>query len=167
MTDLNLILAQAAADGGGSTLVFIFGTMLVFYFFIMRPQLKKQKEARKFRENIAKGDKVVTVGGIHGKVLDVNDKTAILQVAKGEIRVDLAGISSDGAADGEAAGAADGEAARGKQAVDLNKTANGPTYRTTPKKQRNPFRPRRSSTPWPMCNASIATRRGTTLRSVP
>ena len=50
MTDLNLILAQAAADGGGSTLVFIFGTMLVFYFFIMRPQLKKQKEARKFRE---------------------------------------------------------------------------------------------------------------------
>ena len=102
MTDLNLILAQAAADGGGSTLVFIFGTMLVFYFFIMRPQLKKQKEARKFRENIAKGDKVVTVGGIHGKVLDVNDKTAVLQVAKGEIRVDLAGISSDGAADGEA-----------------------------------------------------------------
>ena len=102
MTDLNLILAQAAADGGGSTLVFIFGTMLVFYFFIMRPQLKKQKEARKFRENIAKGHKVVTVGGIHGKVLDVNDKTAILQVAKGEIRVDLAGISSDGAADGEA-----------------------------------------------------------------
>mgnify|MGYP001158915459 FL=1 len=102
MTDLNLILAQAAADGGGSTLVFIFGTMLVFYVFIRRPQLKKQKEARKFRENIAKGDKVVTVGGIHGKVLDVNDKTATLQVAKGEIRVDLAGISSDGAADGEA-----------------------------------------------------------------
>jgi preprotein translocase subunit YajC len=42
------------------------------------------------------------VGGIHGKVLDVNDKTAILQVAKGEIRVDLAGISAEGAADGEA-----------------------------------------------------------------
>ena len=102
MTDLNLILAQAAADGGGSTLVFIFGTMLVFYFFIMRPQLKKQKEARKFRENIAKGDKVVTVGGIHGKVLDVNDKTAVLQVAKGAIRADRAGISSHGAADGEA-----------------------------------------------------------------
>jgi preprotein translocase subunit YajC len=102
MLDFNFILAQAAPAGGGSTLIFIFGTMLVFYFFIMRPQLKKQKEARKFRENIAKGDKVVTVGGIHGKVLDVNDKTAILQVAKGEIRVDLAGISSDGAADGEA-----------------------------------------------------------------
>ena len=45
MLHLNLILAQAAPAGGGSTLVFIIGTMLVFYFFIMRPQLKKQKES--------------------------------------------------------------------------------------------------------------------------
>ncbi len=102
MNPINLVLTQASPAGGGSTLVFIFGTMLVFYFFIMRPQLKKQKEARKFRENIAKGDKVVTVGGIHGKVLDVNEKTAILQVAKGEIRVDLGGISAEGVADAEA-----------------------------------------------------------------
>jgi len=102
MTIPSHILAQAAPAGGGSTLVFIIGTMLVFYFFIMRPQLKKQKEARKFRENIAKGDRVVTVGGIHGKVLDVNDKTVLLQVSKGELRVDLGGISPDGAADGEA-----------------------------------------------------------------
>ena len=72
----------------------------------MRPQIKKQKEARIFRENIAKGDRVVTVGGIHGKVLDVNDKTVLLQVSKGEIRVDLGGISADGAADGEALNAA-------------------------------------------------------------
>lgn len=108
MQDLNLILSQAAPAGGGSTLVFIVGTMLVFYFFIMRPQLKKQKEARKFRENIAKGDKVVTVGGIHGKVVDVNDKTVLLQVSKGEIRVDLAGISAEGTADGEAIQAARG-----------------------------------------------------------
>ena len=102
----HFILAQAAPAGGGSTLVFIVGTMLVFYFFIMRPQIKKQKEARIFRENIAKGDRVVTVGGIQGKVLDVNDKTVLLQVSKGEIRVDLGGISADGAADGEALNAA-------------------------------------------------------------
>ena len=102
MQALNLILAEAAPAGNASTLVFIVGTMLVFYFFIMRPQIKKQKEARKFRENIAKGDKVVTVGGIHGKVLDVNDKTVLLQVSKGEIRVDLTGISAEGTADGEA-----------------------------------------------------------------
>jgi len=106
MQELNLILSQASPAGGATPPVFIPGTILVFYFFIMRPQLKKQKEARKFRENIAKGDKVVTVGGIHGKVLDVNDKTVLLQVSKGEIRVDLAGISAGGAADGEAIQAA-------------------------------------------------------------
>lgn len=102
MPQLHFILTQAAPASGASSMVFIIGTMAVFYFFIMRPQMKKQKEARKFRENIAKGDRVVTVGGIHGKVLDVNDKTVLLQVSKGEIRVDLAGISAEGVADGEA-----------------------------------------------------------------
>ena len=101
MTPLH-IFAQSAAGGGTSTLVFIIGTMAVFYFFIMRPQIKKQKEVRTFRENIAKGDKVVTVGGIHGKVLDVNDKSVLLQVQKGELRVDINGISADGAASEEA-----------------------------------------------------------------
>ena len=95
---------QAAPAGGGSTLVFIVGTMLVFYFFIMRPQIKKQKEARKFRDNVAPGDEVVTVGGIHGEVMSVNhDKGyAELKVLKGEIRVDLAGISAEGGASQEA-----------------------------------------------------------------
>ena len=101
---LSHILAQAAPAGGGSTLVFIIGTMLVFYFFIMRPQIKKQKEARTFRDNVAPGDEVVTVGGIHGEVMSVNhDKGyAELKVLKGEIRVDLAGISAEGGASQEA-----------------------------------------------------------------
>lgn len=101
MTPLH-ILAQSAAGGGTSTLVFIIGTMAVFYFFIMRPQIQKQKETRKFRDNIAKGDRVVTVGGLHGTVLDVNDKTVLLRVEEGKIRVDLGGISSDGSANEEA-----------------------------------------------------------------
>ena len=92
-----LIIAQAAPAGGGSTLIFITATMVVFYLFFMRPQIKKQKEARKYRENLAKGDRVVTVGGIHGKVVDINEKTVLIQVSKGEIRVDLAGISPEGA----------------------------------------------------------------------
>jgi len=85
-------------------MVFILGTMLVFYFFIMRPQIKKQKEARTFRKNIVKGDEVVTVGGIHGRVLAVNhDKEyAELKVLDGKIRVDLAGLSADGGASQEA-----------------------------------------------------------------
>ena len=101
---LSLILSNAAPESGGATLVFIVGTMLVFYFFIMRPQIKKQKEARTFRDNVAPGDEVVTVGGIHGEVMSVNhDKGYVqLKVLKGELRVDLAGISSEGGASQEA-----------------------------------------------------------------
>lgn len=102
MTLISSILLQAGAAGGGSTLIFIVGTMAVFYFFIMRPQIKKQKETRNFRENIAKGDRVVTVGGIHGKVLEINDSTVLLQIDKGSMRVDIGGISADGAASEEA-----------------------------------------------------------------
>lgn len=54
--------------------------MVVFYFFMIRPQQKKAKEARKFRESIQKGMKVVTIGGVHGKVAEVNDKTVLLEV---------------------------------------------------------------------------------------
>lgn len=54
--------------------------MVVFYFFMIRPQQKKAKEARKFRESIQKGMKVVTIGGVHGKVAEVNEKTVLLEV---------------------------------------------------------------------------------------
>lgn len=54
--------------------------MVVFYFFMIRPQQKKAKDARKFRESIQKGTKVVTIGGLHGRVVEVNDKTVLLEV---------------------------------------------------------------------------------------
>ncbi|MCB0794477.1 MAG: preprotein translocase subunit YajC [Flavobacteriales bacterium] len=54
--------------------------MVVFYFFMIRPQQKKAKDAKKFRESIQKGAKVVTIGGIHGKVVEVSDKTVLLEV---------------------------------------------------------------------------------------
>jgi preprotein translocase subunit YajC len=56
-------------------------TMLfvVFYFFMIRPQQKKAKEAKKFRESLQKGSKVVTIGGLHGKVVEVNDKTVLIE----------------------------------------------------------------------------------------
>ena len=47
--------------------------LVVFYFFMIRPQQKKQKELKAFRENMKAGDKVVTIGGIHGKILEIND----------------------------------------------------------------------------------------------
>ncbi|MBK9075351.1 MAG: preprotein translocase subunit YajC [Flavobacteriales bacterium] len=54
--------------------------MVVFYFFMIRPQQKKAKDARKFRESIQKGTKVVTIGGLHGRVVEVSDKTVLLEV---------------------------------------------------------------------------------------
>ena len=52
--------------------------ILVFYLFFIRPQMRKSKEQKKFRESLKKGDKVVTIGGIHGKILEVKDNQVVL-----------------------------------------------------------------------------------------
>ena len=57
--------------------------VVVMYFFMIRPQVKKQKTEAKFRSEIQKGDKVITVGGIHAKVLEVNDDTLLIQADGG------------------------------------------------------------------------------------
>jgi preprotein translocase subunit YajC len=70
--------------------------IVVFYFFMIRPQMKRQKEVRKFRESLAKGDKVVTTGGIYGKIVEVKETVIILEIAKDvEIKVDKNGIIKD------------------------------------------------------------------------
>lgn len=70
--------------------------MVVFYFFMIRPQQKKAKDARKFRESIQKGMKVVTIGGVHGKVAEVNDKTVLLEVdANVKIRFEKSALAMD------------------------------------------------------------------------
>ncbi len=68
--------------------------LVVFYFFMIRPQMKKQKELKKFRENLSVGDKVVTIGGIHGKVLEVSESTILISVESGKMRVDKAAVSN-------------------------------------------------------------------------
>ncbi len=82
---LNYILLQdAAAQGGGlSSIIMIVTLIAIFYFFMIRPQSKKQKEMRKFREAMKEGDRVTTAGGIHGKVRKVNAEkgTILLEIA--------------------------------------------------------------------------------------
>ncbi|MEJ6617010.1 MAG: preprotein translocase subunit YajC [Crocinitomicaceae bacterium] len=68
--------------------------LVVFYFFMIRPQMKKQKELKKFREGMSVGDKVVTIGGIHGKILEVAESTIVISVETGKLRLDKAAISS-------------------------------------------------------------------------
>ncbi|PTN07777.1 preprotein translocase subunit YajC [Mangrovibacterium marinum] len=70
--------------------------IVVFYFFMIRPQMKKQKELRKFRESLAKGDKVVTTGGIYGKVADIKENYVLLQVDDNvKLRVDKSAVVKD------------------------------------------------------------------------
>lgn len=70
--------------------------IVVFYFFMIRPQMKRQKEVRQFRESLAKGDKVVTTGGIYGKIVEIKETVVILEIAKDvEIKVDKNGIIKD------------------------------------------------------------------------
>ncbi len=85
----NLIALDGAAGAGGMVnMLMIVGLIVVFYFFMIRPQQKKQKEIRKFREAIQKDDQVISAGGIYGKVKDIKDTYIILEVDKGfSIRV--------------------------------------------------------------------------------
>ena len=63
------------------------------YFFMLRPQMKRQKEAKKFRESLSKGDKIVTIGGVHGKIVEMNEKTVIISIEQGKMRVERSAIS--------------------------------------------------------------------------
>ena len=60
---------------------------------MIRPQMKKQKELKKFREALAKGDHIVTIGGIHGKILEVTDTTVLVQSDNTKLRFDKSAIS--------------------------------------------------------------------------
>ncbi|MEO5583927.1 MAG: preprotein translocase subunit YajC [Flavobacteriales bacterium] len=93
------IFLQAAAPGGGSgmsTIIMMVLLFVVFYFFMIRPQQKKAKDARKFRENLQKGARVVTIGGLHGKVVEVNDKTVLMEVSDGvKLRFEKSAVAMD------------------------------------------------------------------------
>lgn len=83
-------LQEAAAQGGGfSGIIMIVLLILVFWLFMIRPQQKKQKEIKKFREGLTKGDKIVTAGGIYGKITDINETSFVVEIAPGvKITVD-------------------------------------------------------------------------------
>ena len=93
------LFLQAAAGERPGLLMQLFPFILiivVFYFFMIRPQVKRQKELRKYRENLKKGDKVITTGGIYGKVAEVKESYVVIEIANNvNIKVDKAGIIMD------------------------------------------------------------------------
>jgi len=76
-----------------SSLIMLGLMVLVFWFFMIRPQMKKQKELKKFREALKKGDHIVSIGGIHGKILEVTDTTVLVQSDSTKLRLDKSAIS--------------------------------------------------------------------------
>jgi preprotein translocase subunit YajC len=79
----HFILCQAAASGSTSmytNILFIGGMFAVMYFFMIRPQQKKAKDQKKFMSEIGVGDKVITIGGLHGKIVEMTDLTITLEV---------------------------------------------------------------------------------------
>lgn len=74
--------------------VMIIMMLVVFYFFMILPQQKKQKALKAFRENMKQGDKVVTIGGVHGKILEINDTTVLISSEGTKIRFEKSAIAS-------------------------------------------------------------------------
>lgn len=104
MTHLAFLLLQTqparsgASQGGNMTMSFIMllAVFVVFYFFFIRPQMKKQKEATNFRNALKKGDKVVSNGGIYGRIIEVKDNYVMLDVGGDvKLKVDKSALMKD------------------------------------------------------------------------
>lgn len=77
-------------------LIMILMIVVIFYFFMMRPQMKKAKEERAFKDRVNKGDKIVTIGGVHGKVVEVNDTTFMIEIADNvRVKVEKSAVSAE------------------------------------------------------------------------
>lgn len=85
--------ADANAGAGMMNILMIVGLIAIFYFFMIRPQQKKQKELRKFRDSLVKGKKVISAGGIIGKIIEVADRYILLEIADGvRIKIDKGSV---------------------------------------------------------------------------
>jgi preprotein translocase subunit YajC len=92
------VLLMAPPQGSGQSPIMSFLPIIliivVFYFFMIRPQMKKAKDEKKFREELKKGDKVVTIGGIHGKIAEINDSTFIIEIEGGNrLKIERSAVS--------------------------------------------------------------------------
>ena len=90
------VILQAGGNQLYSTIIPMVLIMIVFYFFMIRPQVKKAKDHKKLVEDLKIGDKIVTTAGIHGKIVSANDTTFLIEVEGGtKIRFDKSAISLD------------------------------------------------------------------------
>ncbi len=92
---MQAIILQATGSGW-SSMIFMVAIIGIFYFFMIRPQQKKAKDQKKFVEEVKKGDLVVTIGGAHGRIAEVEDDTFIIEFERGaRIRFSKSSVSME------------------------------------------------------------------------
>ncbi len=89
------MLLQSLTDGTGiANILMIVGMVAVFYFFLLRPQQQRSKKQKTFLESLAREMKIVTTGGLHGKIIDVSEATVTVEIDKGvRIKLDKTAIA--------------------------------------------------------------------------
>jgi len=95
---LNIVLMAQPQEGQSPLMSFLplVLIVIVFYFFMIRPQMKRQKDLKKFREELKKGDKVVTTGGIYGKIVELQETTIIMEVeGQTRLKIDKVAVIKD------------------------------------------------------------------------
>jgi preprotein translocase subunit YajC len=93
---LIFLMPQSPDQSPVPSFVFLLLIIVVFYFFMIRPQMKRQKDLKTYREGLNKGDKIVTTGGIYGKVTDIKDQTVTVEISDNvRIKIDKNAILKD------------------------------------------------------------------------
>ena len=100
MIDFLTVILMAPPQGGKSSQTSFFLMMImifvVFYFFMIRPQMRKQKELKNFREALKKGDRIITTGGIYGKINNISDNIVTIDVGNNVlIKIDKSAVLKD------------------------------------------------------------------------
>ncbi len=102
MTNLLSILLMASQGGAGAqqngwySFLPLLLIIVVFYFFFIRPQMKRSKEQKKFKESLQKGQKIITIGGIHGRIVEIQDTTVTIEVENSvRLRVEKTAVAMD------------------------------------------------------------------------
>jgi preprotein translocase subunit YajC len=102
MNQLIILMAPSQGQGGGGAMNFIMmgAIIVVFYFFMIRPQMKKAKDQKKYIESLKKGDKILTIGGIYGKIVEIReDATLIMEVEDGsKMKITKNAVSNEASA---------------------------------------------------------------------
>jgi len=91
-----ILLQEGGQPNAWGTLGFMLLLFVVFWFFMIRPQMKRQKELKSYRESLKKGDKIITTGGIFGKIIEISDHTVIIEVeSQARLKVSKEAIVKD------------------------------------------------------------------------